>query len=93
MSRSYGWSMCRISTQLAPSCCPAQTSRIDQGSAPSVENTMNWPIGMRATPAGNEMNVRTIGMSRLKNAVAGPYFWKNRSASSSSCGRMSRYLP
>ena len=54
---------------------------------------MNWPIGIRATPAGNEMNVRTIGMSRLKNAVAGPYFWKNRSASSSSCGRISRYLP
>ena len=25
------------STQFAPSCTPAQTSRIDQGSAPSVE--------------------------------------------------------
>ena len=33
---------------------------------------MNLPSGMRATPAGNEMNVRTIGISRLKNAVAGP---------------------
>ena len=47
---------------------------------------MNWPIGIRATPAGNEMNVRTIGIRRLKNAVAGPYFWKKWSASSSSCG-------
>ena len=26
---------------------------------------------MHATPAGNEMNVRTIGSSRLKNAVVG----------------------
>ena len=54
---------------------------------------MNCPIGIRATPAGNEMNVRTIGIRRLKNAVAGPYLRKNVSASSSSCGRMSRYLP
>ena len=48
---------------------------------------------MRATPAGKLMNVRTIGSRRLKNAVAEPYFWKKWSASSISCGRMSRYLP
>ena len=35
---------------------------------------MNLPSGIRATPAGNEMNVRTIGSSRPKNAVAAPYF-------------------
>jgi len=48
---------------------------------------------MRATPAGKEMNVRTIGRSRLKNAVAAPYLSKNRSASSISCSRISRYFP
>ena len=63
-----------MSSQCAPSWTPAQTSRIDQRNAPAVEYRMNVPIGIRATPAGNEMNVRTIGMSRLKNAVAGPYF-------------------
>jgi hypothetical protein len=33
---------------------------------------MNFHSGIRATPAGKEMNVRTIGSSRLKKAVAGP---------------------
>ena len=58
--------------------------------APAVEYATNVPIGIRATPAGNEMNVRTIGSRRLKNAVAGPYFAKNRSAVAISCGRMRR---
>ena len=35
---------------------------------------MNLPSGIRATPAGKLMNVRTIGRRRLKNAVAAPYF-------------------
>ena len=39
------------------------------------------------------MKVRTTGRSRLKNAVAEPYLSKNRSASSISWGRISRYLP
>ena len=51
------------------------------------------PSGIRATPAGKLMNVRTIGSSRPKNTVAAPCLAKNRSASSISCGRMSRYLP
>ena len=41
---------------------------------------MNLPSGIRVTPAGNEMNVRTIGSSRPKNTVAEPYFAKKRSA-------------
>ena len=28
--------------------------------------------GIRATPAGSEMNVRTIGSMRVKNTVASP---------------------
>ena len=51
---------------------------------------MNLPMGIRATPAGKLMNVRTTGRSRLKNAVADPYLAKNRSAASISCSRMSR---
>jgi hypothetical protein len=42
---------------------------------------MNFRSGIRATPAGKLMNVRTIGRRRLKNAVAAPYLLKNRSAS------------
>jgi hypothetical protein len=33
---------------------------------------MNFTMFMRATPAGKEMNVRTIGISLLKKAVAEP---------------------
>src|SRR3990172_12310691 len=54
---------------------------------------MNLPSGIRATPAGNEMKVLTTGRRRLKKAVAGPYFSKNRSASSISWGRIRKYLP
>ena len=49
--------------------------------------------GIRATPAGKLMNVRTIGSSRPMNTVALPCCWKNRSASSISCWRISRYFP
>ena len=51
---------------------------------------MNLPIGIRVTPAGNEMNVRTIGSRRPKNTVAAPYFSKKRSAAAISCSRISR---
>ena len=69
---SNGLSMSRIVAQLAPSCMPAQTSAMDHGSAPAVEKTMNLPSGMRVTPAGNEMNVRTMGSRRPMNTVAAP---------------------
>ncbi len=51
---------------------------------------MNLPTGIRATPAGNEMNVRTIGSRRPKKTVAAPYLRKNSSPTSISCGRISR---
>ncbi len=54
---------------------------------------MNFGRFIRATPAGKLMNVRTIGRRRLKNAVWAPHRSKNRSASSMSWGRMSRYFP
>ena len=61
--------------------------------APAVEKMMNVEIRIRATPAGKLMKVRTIGSSRPMNTVAAPCRAKNESASSISCGRMSRYLP
>ena len=36
--------------------------------------------GMRATPAGSEMNVRMIGSMRVKKTVASPCFSNQRSA-------------
>jgi hypothetical protein len=54
---------------------------------------MNGMSGIRATPAGKLMNVRTIGSRRPTKTVALPCFWKKASPTSISCGRMSRYLP
>ena len=54
---------------------------------------MNLPSGIRATPAGKLMNVRTIGSNRPMKTVAPPWSAKKASASSISCGRMSRYFP
>ena len=43
---------------------------------------MNFPIGIRATPAGKAMNVRTTGSSRAMSTVMSPRRAKNRSAQS-----------
>ena len=42
------------------------------GTVPSTVSTENRRSGMRATPAGSEMNVRTSGSSRAKNTVGVP---------------------
>ena len=47
---------------------------------PSVVSTVKRQNGIRATPAGSEMNVRTIGSMRVKNTVAAPYFANQSSA-------------
>ena len=39
---------------------------------PSVVSRVNFQNGIRATPAGSEMNVRMIGSMRVKNTVAAP---------------------
>ena len=43
-----------------------------QGRQPSHVRTVKRQNGIRATPAGSEMNVRTIGSMRLKNTVGAP---------------------
>ena len=43
----------------------------------STEKRMN---GIRATPAGSEMNVRMIGSMRVKKTVASPWRSNQRSA-------------
>jgi hypothetical protein len=42
------------------------------GIAPAIEKSRKRQMGMRATPAGTEMNVRTIGSMREKKTVASP---------------------
>ena len=51
------------------------------GSRGSVR-TVKRQNGIRATPAGSEMNVRMIGSIRLKKTAASPYFSNQRSAHS-----------
>ena len=41
-------------------------------SAPSAEAAKNNGAGMRASPAGTEISVRTMGSSRPKKTMAGP---------------------
>ena len=41
---------------------------------PAVVNSRNWPRGMRTTPAGTEMKLRTIGTMRPKNTAVRPCF-------------------
>ena len=48
---------------------------------PSSVSTEKRQNGMRATPAGSEMNVRTIGSIRLKNTAGAPQRANQRSAS------------
>ena len=57
---------------MLPATSPIATSRMHQGSDPSTVRTEKRTIGMRATPAGSEMNVRTTGSSRAKNTVGVP---------------------
>ena len=42
------------------------------GMQPSEVSTVKRQNGIRATPAGSEMNVRTIGSMRVKNTAASP---------------------
>ena len=55
-----------------------------------TEKRMN---GMRATPAGSEMNVRTIGSIRVKKTVASPCFSNQRSATTRWWGLMKILWP
>jgi hypothetical protein len=50
------------------------------GMQPASVSTEKRQNGMRATPAGSEMNVRTIGSRRVKNTVESPWRWNQRSA-------------
>ena len=43
-----------------------------QGTQPTRVRTVKRQNGIRATPAGSEMNVRMIGSMRVKNTVASP---------------------
>ena len=49
--------------------------------------------GIRATPAGSEMNVRMIGSMRVKKTVASPWRSNQRSAHSRWLFLMCSFLP
>ena len=50
------------------------------GRQPRNVSTEKRTNGIRATPAGSEMNVRTIGSMRVKKTVASPWRSNQRSA-------------
>ena len=52
------------------------------GMQPSVVSSVKRQKGIRATPAGSEMNVRMIGSMRVKKTVASPWRSNQRSAHS-----------
>ena len=53
----------------------------------------NFFTSIRATPAGREMNVRTIGKSLLIKTVVSPYLPNHACARSSLLLRINTYLP
>jgi hypothetical protein len=54
---------------------------------------VNLQNGIRATPAGSEMNVRITGSKREKNTAISPLRSNQSWARSTSSGRISRYRP
>ena len=67
--------LARIASQHAPNtptCLPTNVSMKIHGMQPSVVSSVNRQNGIRATPAGSEMNVRMIGSMRVKKTVAEP---------------------
>jgi len=84
---------CLMSTQRSPRTTPPQTSSITHGIAPRTENVTKRHSGMRAMPAGIEMNVRTTGIIRDTKTVTSPQRLKWRSARSRSCIEMRTYFP
>jgi hypothetical protein len=60
---------------------------------PRVVNSVNRQNGMRAAPAGSEMNVRTIGSMREKKTVASPCLSNQRSAQSMCSFLMWSFFP
>ena len=49
---------------------PMKVSMKIHGMQPSVVSSVKRQNGIRATPAGSEMNVRMIGSMRVKKTVA-----------------------
>jgi hypothetical protein len=63
------------------------------GMQPSSVSTVKRMNGIRATPAGSEMNVRTMGSIRLKNTAGAPQRSNQRSASARCDALMCSLLP
>src|SRR4051812_50087384 len=53
---------------------PRVTSTVFQIRLPAAEKRRNWPRGIRTTPAGTEMKLRTIGTIRPRKTAERPCF-------------------
>ena len=56
----------------SPAATPTPISTLFQIRLPAVVKRRNWPSGIRTTPAGTEMKLRTIGTMRPKNTAERP---------------------
>ena len=63
------------------------------GMQPSSVSTLKRQKGIRATPAGSEMNVRMIGSRRVKKTVASPCRSNQRSAVARCLGEIPTLRP
>jgi hypothetical protein len=60
-------------TGSVPNAAPATVSDPTHSAAPAQLNAVKVGHGMRATPATNGANVRTIGTKRASTTVRGPW--------------------
>ena len=60
------------SSQLSPTARPANASITTQGMQPIRVRTVKRQKGMRAMPAGSEMNVRMMGRQRESSTAQSP---------------------
>src|SRR5438067_6327907 len=93
MSASALWNQGVRSSRCSPTCTPTHPRPRHQGKEPMNVYAMNFPIGMRATPAGKAMKVRTTGRSRAMSTVTSPRRSKKRSAHVRCSAFMRTYLP
>src|SRR5512140_3009780 len=93
IGKSYGRMIARSSSQRAPKYQPPSASSAHQINDPINDSAVKRQNLTRVTPAGNEMNVRTIGSRRDRNAVQSPHRANHLSARSRSSMLIMMYLP
>src|SRR5205807_2682582 len=80
-------------SHFSPSFCPTYARPRHHGNEPAKVYMMNFFKFIRATPAGNAMNVRIAGSKRLTKTITSPNLSNQRSAKSKSWFETRMYLP